>query len=67
LVALAGAQGRQLDADARSVVDDARADLDQTLADVANSAFASGSVVRNGGARTACISQNAAVWKASRT
>jgi hypothetical protein len=48
------------------VLDHARADLDQALEIVANSQPASG-LLRGIAARTPCISQNAAVWRTSRT
>jgi hypothetical protein len=58
--------GRQLDADARDVLDDTRADLIRRSRSVANSQSASG-LVRGIAARTPCISQKAAVWRSSRT
>jgi hypothetical protein len=55
-----------LDADARGVLNHARADLDQTLADGGELSLASGSVFGMA-SRTASIIQYAAVWNASRT
>ena len=64
--AASGQAGRQLDADARDVLDHARSDLDQALSDRRELALASG-LVFGIAARTPCISQNAAVWRTSRT
>ena len=61
-----GAARWQLDADACRMLDHPRADLDEALAIVANSAVASG-LVAGIAARTPCISQNAAVCRTSRT
>ena len=57
---------RQMNADAGEMLDHARADLDQRSRMVANSHLASG-LLRGIAARTPCISQNAAVWRTSRT
>jgi hypothetical protein len=54
---------RELDTDTREVLHDASADLDQALAD--GRKLRERVCLRNEG--TPCISQNAAVWKASRT
>ena len=57
---------RQLDANARDVLDHARADLDQAVPDGRELSPRERVCVRIA-ARTPCISQNAAVWRASRT
>jgi hypothetical protein len=56
----------QVDANAREVLDHARADLDQMLAEGIELSLASG-CVRGTALRTASISQYAAVWSTSRT
>ena len=57
---------RQMNADAGEMLDHARADLDQALSYRRELAAASG-LLRGIAARTPYISQNAAVWRTSRT
>ena len=57
--------GRQLDADARDVLDHTRTDLDQALAERRELGLGQRVCLRDGSAQ--CINQNAAVCRTSRT